>query len=394
MKVTVLTHTPDPERVVAAAARLCYSNTSASGLMENFSDEKASAFIKKLMDMGHMSPTEHVSFTFAIDGVSRTLLAQITRHRIASFSVQSLRYNNPFKGQKSTDIKELSTESLYYLEGLVFASDKQSDIPLTLKAQIEQYDIKGKSPEEVPDEAMAAYLRGIYEAAGTLLNKDSASELDRLEISFPKKFEGVFDKSHINFTQLADKILIENEDALEFIKYIYLPLDLSVKCYEKDKLLELCQISPEFFHEFVQSAIKYADEKYYSFIPQEVLKTPEAILEYINGLDSCKQSYLKLVEMGVDQEDARYILPMGTQTRIVMTMNVRSLYNFFNLRCCRRAQSEIRQLAYLMLKEVKKIAPGLFEKAGAPCEATGYCPEGEFSCGRYPTTPKENTGKK
>jgi len=358
--------------------------------MENFSDEKAAAFIKKLMAMGHMSPTEHVSFTFAIDGVSRTLLAQITRHRIASYSVQSLRYNNPFKGQKPTDIKNCSSESLYYLEGVAFASDDQSSIPPSLRARIEQNGIEGKAPEDIPDKGMAAYLRGIYEVAGALLNKDSASGF---KIAFPKKFSRAFNKSHINFTQMDDKILIENEDALRFIRYIYLTLDLADKCYEKDKLVELCRLSSEFFSEFVQCAIKYADEKYYSFIPKDILKKPETILEYIYGLDACKQSYLKLVEMGVDQEDARYILPMGTQTRIVMTMNVRSLYNFFNLRCCRRAQSEIRELAYLMLKEVKKIAPTLFEKAGAPCEATGFCPEGEFSCGRYPNIPEKNIGR-
>lgn len=69
---------------------------------------------------------------------------------------------------------------------------------------------------------------------------------------------------------------------------------------------------------------------------------------------------------------------------MVLTMNVRSLYNFFNLRCCERAQTEIRQLAYLMLNEVKKVAPNLFENAGAPCKKLGYCPEGSYGCGKYP----------
>ena len=70
MKVTIIAHTPEPEKVVAAAARLCYSQISASQIMENLTDDKASSFIEKLTEMGHMSPTEHVSFTFAIDGVS------------------------------------------------------------------------------------------------------------------------------------------------------------------------------------------------------------------------------------------------------------------------------------------------------------------------------------
>ena len=92
MKVTLLAHTAQPEYIVAAAAKLCYSESSASDLMEGLDDKKAADFVEMLSSFGHMSPVEHVSFTFAIEGVSRTFLAQVTRHRIASFSVQSQRY--------------------------------------------------------------------------------------------------------------------------------------------------------------------------------------------------------------------------------------------------------------------------------------------------------------
>ena len=88
-QVTLLTHTPAPERTIAAAARLCYSPASIADLLDNLSDEKASGFVGMLAEIGHESPIEHVSFTFGIEGVSRSLLAQITRHRIASYSVQS-----------------------------------------------------------------------------------------------------------------------------------------------------------------------------------------------------------------------------------------------------------------------------------------------------------------
>jgi thymidylate synthase (FAD) len=165
-------------------------------------------------------------------------------------------------------------------------------------------------------------------------------------------------------------------------------LDFVNNFYCEEKLVEFCKMSREFFDMILKAAGDFIDSRYYATLPESIAKKPEAVLKYIKGLESCKKNYIDLVKMGVDQEDARYILPMGTQTRLVMTMNARSLYNFFNLRCCRRAQSEIRELANLMLAEVKKIAPGLFEKAGAPCEATGYCPEGKFSCGRYPTQPK------
>ena len=92
LKVILLKHTPAPEETVALAAKLCYSKTTISDLNEKISSKDQSDFIRKLMDMGHESVLEHVSFTFGVEGVSRVLLAQLTRHRIASFSVQSQRY--------------------------------------------------------------------------------------------------------------------------------------------------------------------------------------------------------------------------------------------------------------------------------------------------------------
>lgn len=92
MKVTLIQHTPEPEKLIAAAAKLCYSDSSCENIMDGLDEEKTINFVKMLSDLGHESPIEHISFTFGIEGVSRSLLAQITRHRIASFSVQSQRY--------------------------------------------------------------------------------------------------------------------------------------------------------------------------------------------------------------------------------------------------------------------------------------------------------------
>ena len=92
MTVRLIAHTPEPEKVVAAAAKLCYSDAHITDLLEGLTEEKTARFLTMLSDLGHASPIEHASFTFGIEGVSRTLLAQITRHRIASFSVQSQRY--------------------------------------------------------------------------------------------------------------------------------------------------------------------------------------------------------------------------------------------------------------------------------------------------------------
>ena len=92
MKVMLIAHSPSPEEIVAAAAKTCYSSRPIEKVMENLDGESAASFIKMLSSYGHDSPTEHASFTFAVEGVSRCLLAQITRHRMASFSVRSQRY--------------------------------------------------------------------------------------------------------------------------------------------------------------------------------------------------------------------------------------------------------------------------------------------------------------
>ena len=241
MKVTLISHTPEPEKTVAAAAKLCYSKTGITGLMDGLTDEKASQFLQMLESMGHASPIEHASFTFGIEGVSRSLLAQITRHRIASFSVQSQRY-----------VKE---------NGFEFV------LPPEIAA--------------VP-EAKEEFLRAMEE-----------------------------DQKHY-------------ERLTELLKERHFQAFLAAGETEK-------------------AAARKAEKK--------------AI------------------------EDARFVLPNACTTKMICTMNARSLLNFFSHRCCNRAQWEIRELATQMLQEVKAVAPHLFEKAGPPC-LRGACPEGKMSCGQ------------
>lgn len=92
LNVTLITHTPDPEKVIAMASRTCYSALDLAGLDQKTDDSDNAAYIRRVLASGHTSIAEHASFTFGLEGVSRTLLAQITRHRVASFSVQSQRY--------------------------------------------------------------------------------------------------------------------------------------------------------------------------------------------------------------------------------------------------------------------------------------------------------------
>lgn len=220
IKCKLISHTPEPEKVVSIAAKLCYSKSDVDGLITGvLTGNDTEKFIDKLKGMGHESPLEHVSFTFAIEGVSRTLTHQLVRHRIASYSQKSQRY--------------------------VSENDFEYIVPPS-----------------------------IANGAGVLLY---------------------------------------------------------------DKLMK-----------------------------------------------QIKQTYTLLVNMNIPKEDARYVLPNATETKIIVTMNARSLFNFFSLRCCTHAQWEIRQLANLMLPEVQKVAPILFKNAGASCKKR-YCPEGERSCGLAPT---------
>ena len=92
LNVILLSHTPDPEKVVASAAKLCYSASDIQSLTEKQTPEKVQSFLERLSNYGHMSPVEHISFTFGIEGISRSLTHQLVRHRLASYSQKSQRY--------------------------------------------------------------------------------------------------------------------------------------------------------------------------------------------------------------------------------------------------------------------------------------------------------------
>lgn len=233
LKVTLLTYTPEPQKIMAAAAKLCYARADIDTVMEGLTPEKTEGFIDMLSGLGHESPMEHMNFTFGIENVSRSLLAQITRHRHASFSVQSQRY-----------VKEMDFEFI--------------------------------TPPQIEENAAAKqlYLRTM---------KDIAS----------------------SYNSLADNLKKANIES-----------GMEERAAEKKAI-----------------------------------------------------------------EDARYVLPYACTTKMIVTMNARSLMNFFKLRCCNRAQWEIRELACRMLKLVKDVAPNVFCNAGPAC-VRGGCSEGSMSCGK------------
>ena len=204
MKVTLIRFTPEPDKLCGEAAALCTGYTG--------DPLKA---LRGALESGHESVAEHAGFTFRIEDVSRVLLTQLTRHRLASFSVQSQRY-----------------------------CGANLDVAL-------------------PDSM----------AIGDMIN--------------------------------------------------------------------------------------------------EIVEVKLAV----------KKLYNKAVELGVPAEDARYFTLQGGVTSLIVTMNARELRHFFSLRCCNRAQWEIRELARWMLAECSVVAPALFKDAGPGC-LRGPCPEGKRSCGK------------
>ena len=107
-----------------------------------------------------------------------------------------------------------------------------------------------------------------------------------------------------------------------------------------------------------------------------------ALEEYLALIEGASDAYEGLVDRGIPREDARFVLPNATETSLLFTIDGRSLLHFFGIRCCNRAQWEIRALADRMLTEVRRAEPTLFNRAGPYCYQLEYCPEGRFTCGK------------
>lgn len=143
---------------------------------------------------------------------------------------------------------------------------------------------------------------------------------------------------------------------------------------------------------YAQQSQRYVDMSEAAYIiPESIDKcltpaTPDGCplnIEYVNAIRKCEEVYRKLVDAGISPEDARYVLPNACTTNIVLTANARELRHIFALRCCERAQKEIRELANKMLKICKEVSPTIFEDAGPSCVRDGFCRESK-SCGRAP----------
>ncbi len=168
-----------------------------------------------------------------------------------------------------------------------------------------------------------------------------------------------------------------------------------VACYGHDSVIEhasftfsIEDVSRSMTHQLVRHRIAsytQQSQRYVTYDTVEKYVTPRSIEEnakakkiFNETLEKISKAYQDLIEHGVPKEDARFILPNSAKTNIIVTMNARELQHFFSLRCCTRAQWEIREVATEMLKQVKKATPALFENSGPSCVRLGYCPEGRM----------------
>jgi thymidylate synthase (FAD) len=186
---------------------------------------------------------------------------------------------------------------------------------------------------------------------------------------------------------------MSEEDAKKFLKRVMALGHLSV-IEHASFTFSISGVSRACTHQLVRHRIAsytQQSQRYVKFEENEVeCIVPPTIKgdkrdKFMATMKELAKSYKELLDSGVPAEDARYLLPNAATTQIFVTMNARELMHFFGLRCCTRAQWEIRDMSNKMLAEVRKVAPTIFEAAGPNCVLMGYCPEGRNSCGLYPT---------
>ena len=208
--------------------------------------------------------------------------------------------------------------------------------------------------------------------------------------------EGLTPEKTASFVEMLSEI--GHESPIEHVSFTFGVEGISRACSH--------QLVRHRIASYSQKSQRYVSEGSFEYIiPPEVEAIPEAKEEFELQMKAIEEGYNKLADLltqkhteafikdGLDEkaalqkakkkafEDARFLLPNACETKIVVTMNARSLMNFFRHRCCNRAQWEIKDVADQMLALVKEVAPNLFKIAGPSC-VFGGCPEGKMTCGK------------
>lgn len=189
---------------------------------------------------------------------------------------------------------------------------------------------------------------------------------------------GALEHWHTSFAvEGYSRISSQQNDRHRLLKMFKEP---GVTCYFNSPVQASADISQ------LQQSQRYVPESDFGYItPPSFDAKPEYKQKYDELQKRVKELQAEGLQLGLPAEDVRFGLTNATETRFVITTNARQLRHMFNLRCCERAQWEIRNLFKGLVEEYKKIAPNIFHNAGASCEDFGYCPEGSMSCGKAPT---------
>jgi len=147
LKVILLRHTPDPEETIAMAAKLCYSPSNITSLKDKIETKDQKSFVGKLIQMGHMTPIEHPTFTFAIEGISRACSHQLVRHRLASYSQQSQRYVSEEAGFDYVIPPTIKKNKELKRAFITFMDEAQSTYNLMVR-KLNEKGIKGESANQ------------------------------------------------------------------------------------------------------------------------------------------------------------------------------------------------------------------------------------------------------
>jgi thymidylate synthase (FAD) len=178
-------------------------------------------------------------------------------------------------------------------------------------------------------------------------------------------------------TSFLDKIMsLGHLSVLEHVSFTFGVEGISRACSHQLVRHRLASYSQQ-----SQRYVKSTGDEFPQVVPASISTNPERARVFAEAMQACAAAYRQLIDAGVPAEDARFVLPNAAETKIILTMNARELRHFFELRCCERAQWEIRHLAIQMLRLVKPLAPTLFADAGPGCVA-GSCPEGTMTCGQ------------
>jgi thymidylate synthase (FAD) len=177
-------------------------------------------------------------------------------------------------------------------------------------------------------------------------------------------------------TEFLEKIMsLGHQSVLEHVSFTFGIDGISRACSHQLVRHRIASYSQQ-----SQRYVIFREDDFPRVIPDSIFCSERRMELFDRAMKATAEVYRELVYDGVPPEDARFVLPNAVETKIIVTMNARELRHFFSLRCCERAQWEIREMATEVLKIVKPLAPIIFRGAGPGCVA-GVCPEGAMSCG-------------